>query len=207
MANLKLAGLVPAAGLSSRMGDFKPLMRLGRLTVIENTVFTLFEAGACSVSVVTGHRASEIEDVLARRFGKSVVIVRNERFAETDMLESIRMGCRSLPACDAFFLLPGDMPAVQAQTLHCLREAWEQQGGIVFPTLDGKRSHPPLIAHDVAKDIAGYYGADGLRGFWGTCQGKLSEVAVDDAGTQLDLDYPRDYVQCKKLLGLDLDAA
>lgn len=35
---MKKVGLITAAGLSSRMGDFKPLMPLCGRTVIENTV-------------------------------------------------------------------------------------------------------------------------------------------------------------------------
>lgn len=198
-----LAGLVPVAGRSRRMGDFKPLMRLGDMTVIERTVLTLFEAGAESVSVVTGHRAAEVEDVLAKRFGDRVVMVRNERYAETDMLESIRIGCRSLPHCRAFFLLPGDMPAVKTATLIRVRDAWTHEAGVVFPTLDGKRSHPPLITYDLVKEIIAYRGNDGLRGFWATCPDLAREVAVDDLGTQIDLDYPRDYARCKELLGVD----
>lgn len=207
MANLRFAGLVPAAGMSSRMGDFKPLMRLGDLTVIESTVLTLIEAGVETVSVVTGRRAAEVEDVLARRFGGRVIMVRNERFAETDMLESIRMGCRSLPTCDAFFLLPGDMPAVSPQTLRALQASWELNGGVVFPTVGGRRTHPPLVSSRLVRGIVSYCGADGLRGFWGTCPEAATEVEVGDRGTQLDLDYPRDYAQCRKLLGLNSDAA
>lgn len=199
---VKLSGLVPVAGLSSRMGDFKPLMPLGDATVIENTVLTLIEAGAERVSVVTGYRAGEVENVLAHRFGERVIMVRNERYAETDMLESIRMGCRSLPRCDAFFLLPGDMPAVQPETLARVRNAWEQRGGIVFPTLNGRRKHPPLVSYELANEIASFRCEGGLHQFWNTCQNPTTEVAVDDYGTQIDLDYPHDYAKCKELLGL-----
>lgn len=207
MAHVSLAGLVPVAGRSSRMGSFKPLMRLGEQTVIEATVDTMLGMGVEHVVVVTGHRGVEVEAVLSRRFGNRVSFVRNNRFAETDMMESIRVGCKALPQCDAFFLLPGDMPAVNPETLRRLQDAWEQRGGVVFPAFGGKRKHPPLIASDLIEDIVAFRGNGGLREFWKTCGGIASDVATDDRGTQIDLDYPHDYVWCKELLGLVMGAA
>jgi CTP:molybdopterin cytidylyltransferase MocA len=38
MKNEKIAALIPVAGLSGRMGEFKPLLQLGGKTLIENSV-------------------------------------------------------------------------------------------------------------------------------------------------------------------------
>ncbi|MCD7760438.1 MAG: nucleotidyltransferase family protein, partial [Clostridiales bacterium] len=136
----KLAGLVVAAGLSSRMGAFKPLLPLGDRTVIEKTVDSLLTGGAELVTVVTGYRGNEVEAVLSRRFGGKVSFVRNGDYASTDMLQSVRLGCGALPLCDAFFLLPGDMPAVGEGTFRLLVEAWgETPDRVIFPTLNGRR--------------------------------------------------------------------
>ena len=62
-----ICGLVLAAGLSTRMQAFKPLMPLRGKTLIENTIDSVFSSGAKQVVVVTGHRAEELEPLLRER--------------------------------------------------------------------------------------------------------------------------------------------
>ena len=50
---LPLAGLISAAGLSSRMGAFKPLLPFGEGTIISRCVENMRLAGAEKVLIVT----------------------------------------------------------------------------------------------------------------------------------------------------------
>lgn len=50
----RIGGLILAAGLSSRMGDFKPLMPLRGKTLIENTIDSLLLCGVAPIVVVLG---------------------------------------------------------------------------------------------------------------------------------------------------------
>lgn len=45
MSRKKIAGIVPCAGLSRRMGAFKPLLPFGDGTMIRGTVLSLLNAG------------------------------------------------------------------------------------------------------------------------------------------------------------------
>lgn len=201
MSVSRLAGLVTAAGMSSRMGAFKPLLPLGEHTVIEATVDSLLTSGAGSVTVVTGYRGDEVEVVLSQHFGEQVDFVRNGDYASTDMLQSVRLGCEALLLCDAFFLLPGDMPAAGEETFRLLADAWrETPDRVVFPTLNGRRKHPPLIPATLIPEILSFCGEGGLRAFWGKLDGRLRTVPAEDPGTGLDLDTPEDYRTCLALL-------
>lgn len=103
----RIGGLILAAGLFSRMGDFKLLMPLRGKTLIENTIDSLLLCGIHSVTVVLGYRGREVERVLrSRYFGGTVTVVYNRDYAVTDMLASVKIGLTAMPACDAFFLLP-----------------------------------------------------------------------------------------------------
>ncbi len=192
-----ILGLVLAAGLSSRMGDFKPLMPLRGRTVLENTVDSLFSGGAASVVAVVGHRGGEVEALLRARYGARVQTVRNPDYARSDMLRSIQTGCRALPECDAFFLLPGDMPFVRRSTFEKLRRA-RGTGGVIFPELDGRRRHPPLIDSRLIPEILSFEGPDGLRGLWRRHENEIRAVPVDDEGVSLDLDTPEAYNRCRR---------
>jgi len=197
----RLLGLIPAAGLSSRMGAFKPLLPFGGGTVIEAAVSSLLEGGAAAVTLVTGHRAAEIESVLGAAFPGRVRFVRNPDYAATDMLRSVQLGCGALPPCEGFFLLPGDMPAVRPETLRTLAARRPKAGPyILFPVLEGRRLHPPLISGDLIPDILAFRGEGGLRAFWATREEAVGTVAVTDAGGLWDLDTPEDYKSIQRFL-------
>ena len=191
-------GLILAAGLSSRMGAFKPLLPLRGRTVLENTVDSMLDAGVQSPVVVLGCRADELEALLRGRYGRERVrLAYNRRYAETDMLASIREGLAVLPPCRAFFLLPGDMPLVTRETFLRLGAAMpEGNGSIVFPLLNGRRAHPPLIGSAFIEPIRRYDGTDGLRGFWRTQTARILELPTDDGGCSLDMDTPQQYQDC-----------
>lgn len=193
-----IGALILAAGQSRRMGAFKPLLPLRGQTVIENTVMSALTGGCASVTVVTGCRAAEVEAVLYRRFGGSVRCVRNPAYAATDMLRSAQIGVKALTACGAFFLLPGDMPAVTGDTFARLRQArGDDRPAVVFPTLEGYRKHPPLIDARLIPDILAFDGEGGLRALWQRYEGQIRSVPVDDAGVWVDLDTPEDYEKCR----------
>ena len=194
-----IRALILAAGLSRRMGEFKPLLPLRGRTVIENSVESALSGGAETATVVTGYRADEVESVLRGAFGARVSAVRNEEYAATDMMRSIRLGAAALPRCDAFFLLPGDMPVVARGTFERLLAARRaEKAPLIFPTLDGYRKHPPLIDAALIPSILAFDGDGGLRGLWKRFERESRAVAVDDAGVWVDLDTPDDYEKCRQ---------
>ena len=194
-----LRGLILAAGLSSRMGEFKPLLPLRGRTLIENAADSVFAGGAASVTVVVGYRGEELSALLRARYGERVHIAWNPDYAGTDMLRSIRIGCQALPPCDGFFLLPGDMPAVRQETFRRLAAAWPTEPpGVIFPTLDGCRKHPPLIDFRLVPELLAYDGEGGLRELWRRHEEWVRAVPVDDEGVRIDLDTQTDYRLCRE---------
>ena len=179
------------------MHAFKPLMPLRGKTLIENTIDSIFSSGAKKVVVVTGYRAGELEPILKEKYADRVIIARNEDFASTDMLTSIRIGCAKLPECDAFFLLPGDMPVVRESTFRTIISQRDGQVSVIFPTLDGYRKHPPLVDSRLVPNILEFSGDGGLRQLWKQLDGIIRTVPVDDTGVWVDLDTKEDYELCK----------
>jgi CTP:molybdopterin cytidylyltransferase MocA len=194
----KICGLILAAGLSSRMEDFKPLMSLNGRTLIENAVSSVLDGGARSVVVVTGYRGIELKALLQSCYGDQVIIAENHNYAMTDMMHSIKIGCQALPSCDAFFLLPGDMPLVGQSTFHKLLVARpKEKVSVVFPTLGGYRKHPVLIDVRLIPDILAFEDNGGLRQLWKKHEELIRTVPVEDKGVWIDLDTQNDYQVCK----------
>jgi len=190
-ARSELAAIVLSAGLSRRMGDFKPLLPFGSATVIERVIATLRDAGVETIRVVLGWNAESLIPVLDRC---GAPWVRNERFAE-GMYSSVQVGVRSLPPdVAAFFLVPGDMPLVRGSTLVRLIAEWDAQpGGILYPCHEGHRGHPPLIASQYIPAILREAPPGGLRETLGRHAGDARNIEVTDPGILVDLDTPEEY--------------
>ncbi|NLC41183.1 MAG: NTP transferase domain-containing protein, partial [Clostridiaceae bacterium] len=63
---MRYSAVVTAAGLSSRMKSFKPLLPLADDTIIGKLIDTLKQAGAVDIVVVIGHRAEEMTAYLEK---------------------------------------------------------------------------------------------------------------------------------------------
>ncbi len=186
---MKLAAILLAAGLSSRMGDFKPLMRLGGETLLAHLAALFRQAKVRRIMVVTGHRHEEVE-VEARRLG--LTSVHNPDYAR-GMYTSIRTGVQGLPKVDGFFLLPVDIPLVRPATLAALTAAFDGQMAIL-PRFTEKNGHPPLLPSHLIPAILDYDGQDGLQGLLAGCKSKeVKELPVWDKGVLLDADTPEDF--------------
>ena len=54
---MQTGALIVAAGKSSRMGDFKPMLQLGSISIAQRVINNFRQAGISKVVVVTGYKA------------------------------------------------------------------------------------------------------------------------------------------------------
>jgi molybdenum cofactor cytidylyltransferase len=194
-----LSAIILAAGLSSRMGELKATLPLGSGTVLEQCIGLFRDYGIEDLIVVIGHRSEET-GVIAERAGAR--LVHNPEFA-SGMYSSIRTGVRHLAErSNGFFLLPVDIPLVRPGTVRLLARSFTTPPfQITYPTFDGKRGHPPLIAGDMISTIIGNeHPAGGLRSLLTKVENnqpqRVVEVTVPDANILFDMDTPEDYTAC-----------
>lgn len=192
-ASRHLGALVLAAGYSSRMGRFKPLLPFGRSSVIESAIELLRQAGVGDIAAVVGYRAAELQPLLNRLGVRCVLNPAYDR----GMYSSVLAGFRSLPGdIAACFLLPGDMPGVQSGTIRLLADDYAiHQAPVTYPVAGGRRGHPPLIANTVFPAILDSDGAGGLKSVLAAYNSASREVEVEDSGIHLDLDTPEQYAR------------
>lgn len=188
-------GLILAAGMSTRMGDFKPLLKIGNKTMIETVVDQLLDIGVQQVTVVLGYRGEEIRQVLQSNAKRSdrIRFAYNKDYETTQMLDSVKIGLGNMEACDWFFVVPGDMPAISNHTYQILQEQAEACPlKVLFPVLEGYRKHPPLVSWSCREDILRFEGK-GLRALWNQYDGRILEIPLEDKGCTIDVDNPFDY--------------
>lgn len=191
----RFGAVIPAAGLSSRMGAFKPLLPYLDSTVIGSAVSAVLPY-ADRVTVVLGYHADEVKKELFDRFGDRVKTVLNLDYRSSDMLRSVQLGLESLGDCDGFFLLPGDMPAIDSSTFEALLSAFDGEKKVIYPVWNGRRGHPPLIHASLIPEILDNRGEGGLRTILDAYP--AVHVFLNDNGIMADLDTPEDYAEIIK---------
>lgn len=188
---MKIGGIILAAGMSSRMGSFKPLLPYKENTIIEQTVLSLLNGGVDNVVVVTGKNALEVEKILDKY---PIKTKRNNDYETTGMIDSIQIGLKELLNTDAVFILPGDIPNVWAGTVFRLKEELiHSDYDIIIPRYKEAKGHPPLIRKTCYKSILQYQGTDGLREILTLYKENTNFLDIEDAGIMLDIDFKSDY--------------
>lgn len=180
--------LIVAAGMSSRMGEFKPMLNIGSISIAQRVVATFQQAGVDKIVMVTGYNATMLERHLA---GNGVVFLRNEKYETTQMFASACIGLRYLrDKCDRVLFTPVDIPLFTAATVQALLQSGAR---LACPVCDGESGHPTLIASSLIDAVLADPGDRGLRGALERCGEPMAEIPVRDKGVLHDADTPEDY--------------
>ena len=194
-----LSAVIPAAGFSSRMKQFKPLLPLGDKTIIER-VIDLFKAHQISdIIVVTGHNRNALEPVVEKAGALSVF---NPDF-ESGMLSSIQKGVGATrPENAGFFLLPVDIPALRPSTIGTLIQNFDKDQ-ILLPCFNEATGHPPLIPSGLKADILNLSARSTLRDLLLSHPNRT--IPVYDRGILMDADDKNGYeAVLRKFLSLHI---
>ena len=137
--------IVLAAGLSSRMPGSKMLREIDGRPLVRVAVENALSACARAI-VVLGHEASAVEAALGEP-PPGVVIVENARYRE-GMFGSIQTGMREVES-DWFFVVPGDMPGLDAGIFAAVARAVSPDALAVVPYYGAQRGHPVLVSRSL----------------------------------------------------------
>lgn len=198
-----VAAIIPAAGLSRRMGTLKPLLQLAGKPLIAHVLDALTAATTISpIIVVTGHQREPLSAAVA---GRDVVLVHNEAYAEGEMLSSIQTGLRALPSAasgiDAVMIALCDQPLVRSQTITQLVTAWsERRPRVLLPRFNGKHGHPIVLSAGGIEEIQSLDGKRGATLKDYTSRHERLDLEVDDPAVLHDIDTPEDFQKAVELL-------
>lgn len=185
---MRLGALIVAAGLSSRMKDFKPMLNIGSISIAKRIVATMKQAGVENIVMVTGYNADTLERHLS---GNGIVFLRNENYEHTQMFDSAKIGLDYLSnKCDAIIFTPIDIPLFTSSTVSTLINSGAE---LACPMYGGQTGHPLLLSSYVVSQILKDSGEGGMRGAIERCGIDILEIPVDDEGILHDADTPQDY--------------
>ena len=184
----RVAAVILAAGMSSRMGSNKLLADVGGQPMIRRTVAAMRQAADQSI-VVTGRDATAVEAALE---GLPVTFVHNPDYAE-GLSTSLRAGISALtPGTDAALVALGDMPLVSAEVVRRLIAALNpaEHRSICVPVFKGERGNPVLWAHQHFEALKQMTGDKGARVLFDQLADEIVDVAMADDAVLRDADTP-----------------
>ncbi|MSV34934.1 MAG: nucleotidyltransferase family protein [Bryobacterales bacterium] len=188
-----IAGIILAAGASSRMGSPKALLDYRGETFAGRLVRVL--SGACDpVIVALGYHADAIRPVIE---GVARMVINPA--PERGQLSSLQTALAALPPdADGFAFIPVDSPAVEPATVERLREVFLKRGSatrFVIPRFQGKRGHPVFATRAIAEELLALPATARTSDVVHRYVPATVYVDVDDPGILVDIDDPAAYRQ------------
>lgn len=184
------AGIILAAGGSTRFGQPKQLLDWRGEPFIRAIAKTATESGLSPVVVVTGANADQVEAAVQ---GLPVQIVRNNEW-QSGQASSIRVGVQSLPDKNgAVIFLLADQPQIKPDVIRALVEHHSMElFPIVAPlVLMEQRANPVLFDRSTFPDLIALQGDIGGRAIFSKYQ--VEYLPWHDDRLLFDVDKPEDY--------------
>ena len=189
-----IAAIVPAAGMSTRMGRNKLLLAFRDKPLIARAVDTLLESEVDQVVVVLGHEADKVK---AKLQGRQVTIVENPSYGQ-GMSTSIRVGLGAVSSdARAIMIYLADQPLLEPEEVNRLirafAEAREHNKSIVVPFYRGQRGNPVILDASYKKDILEVVGEVGCKRVIKRNPDKVLVVEMETDHVVRDVDRMEDY--------------
>lgn len=205
---MAIHAVIPAAGLSRRMGRPKLTLDLGGRSVIARLLETLNCDAIVSTTIVCRNSDTELRGELATFVDHECLAERTSRFhVETpaidppDMRASVEIAIerireRSCPGDDdSWLLIPADHPMLDRGTLNEVLAAWRhERSEIMIPTYQGRGGHPTFFRWSIAAEVATIPPDQGINWLLKNAQ-RVARIEVASEGVVCDLDTPEDYAR------------
>ena len=190
MNRAAIAGVILAAGASSRMGQPKALLEYKGEAFLSRLAGMLGEV--CGrVVVVLGYDAERVRAAVP---AGAEITVNPE--PERGMLSSLQCGLRTVAGQTGEFgpvlFLPVDYGAVRRDTVARVAAA-AGTAGIVVPVFEGRHGHPVCVSRAIAAELLALPATAQAREVIRRHRAATCYVTVDDLGVVNDVDTPEDY--------------
>jgi molybdenum cofactor cytidylyltransferase len=192
-----VAGVLLAAGLSSRMGENKLLLRLGGESLLARVAKVALAAGLEPLVVVLGHERERARAVLG---GLPVTTVVNPDY-RLGPSTSLRTGFSALPErCAGALVMLADMPFVTATMVEeLLRRFRESEVPLVLSSYGGTLAPPTLYGRTLFPELRALSGEGCGKAVMKRHRGSALEVAWPSSALA-DLDEPSDVTAARARL-------
>jgi molybdenum cofactor cytidylyltransferase len=193
-----VAGVVLAAGSSTRMGRNKLLLPFEGESLLRRAVRRSLEARLAPVLVVVGHDSARAREELA---GLTAETIENPDWS-AGMQSSFRAGLGAVPEeCSAAIVVLPDMPLVGAGMIAAVLQRYRETRAPLVLSIYGEAQAPPtLYDRSLFAELAGSDG-EGCRKEFIRRHREVAAEVRQPAFALTDLDSPEDYERAKTKAG------
>ena len=192
----RLFAVIPAAGLSRRMGQPKLLLPLAGLTILERLMMALHHPEIAARHVVVRKGDPSLQQEVIRLGGRLVVPPVDPpemRASVSAALADIQQQFAPSPD-DGWLLVPADHPVLDAELIDALITVWNRERPqILVPRYGDRRGHPTLFRWTLAQELDRIPPDRGLNWLVREHADEVIELPTDSDATVTDLDTPEDY--------------
>ncbi|MGE4252828.1 MAG: NTP transferase domain-containing protein [Parvibaculaceae bacterium] len=185
----KIAGILLAAGKSTRMGANKLLAPVSGKAMVRHSAEALLASAAGPVLVVIGHERERVEAALT---GLDVRFIDNPAYA-TGLASSLKAGLAALPKdTDGVVVALGDMPLVAGRHVNRLIAAFSpaERRTIIVPVHGGERGNPVLWGREYFPEMLALEGDRGAKSLMDKHEDHITEIAMRSDAVLADFDTP-----------------
>jgi molybdenum cofactor cytidylyltransferase len=155
--------IVPAAGMSTRLGRNKLLLPFKGQPLIAHAVDTLMASKVDEIIVVLGHEADQVRAAIGN---KGVRFVENSDY-RLGLSTSVRAGFAAVPVqTTGIMIYLADQPLLEAGEVDFLIRAFVEAGkakSIVVPFFRGQRGNPVIVKATYKASLLAITGDTGCR--------------------------------------------
>jgi CTP:molybdopterin cytidylyltransferase MocA len=152
MNKRKINGIIISAGLSGRMGKFKPLLNYKGKSFIQNIALKL-NSVFDKIIIVTGYNANEVEeDINQLNINSKIEFVFNSNY-EKGMLTSLRAGLAKAMESDWIIYHFVDQPGLPQKFYTDFIRQIDKDHNWIQPKIKEQNGHPILIRRNLFQII------------------------------------------------------
>lgn len=198
------AGIVLAAGMSSRFGRPKQLMELGGKTVLEWTLSACLDSRLESIYLILGYAYKEIKETIPEMIKHprlNILVNPNYKKGQSTSLQTGILEIRDTHPSAMFIL--GDQPFIDSKTInHLLACFWASEKNICVPFSQKKRGNPVIFNALFYEKINSIRGDMGARGIIENHPEHILRVPVVRPSFFHDIDTKKDFEKAQSLIML-----
>lgn len=188
------AGIILAAGASTRFGQPKQLLRLKDRYLIEWVLDAALDARLKRIILVLGYAHQKIQQTLGKKLDHPKIQIEINPHYKDGQSSSLQIGLSSVrDTYPAVMFLLADQPLVDAVTLNfLLNQFWSTDKNICVPTSAGSIGNPCIFGSRFYPQIMKISGDIGARRIIQTNPQQVQKVQIQNPHFFLDIDTPRD---------------
>ncbi len=196
------AGIILAAGTSTRLGQPKQLLRLKGKYIIERVLDAALNSTLDKIVLVLGDAHQKILHVLGEKLQHAKLQVEINPHYQKGQSQSLRVGLSKIKDdFAAVMFLLGDQPMLNSATINILLERfWAAGKDVCVPIYRGKRKTPAIFGRRFYTQLMDIKGDMGARKIIQAHPDRVLTVEIDDPLCFWDIDTPQDFEKLKKKL-------